>query len=266
MQKLPYKYNLKKSLLKGDEKLFHQHILRTEAIPSSADLREGYAEIQDQGQLGACTSFSACSVLEYLLGATSKLSELYFYYQERKEDGDISEDSGSTIARSAEVATTLGSCLESLDPYVISKFADTPTNEEDADAKNHKAVTKYQITNIEDILYSVGVLKKPVLIGIDVYESFEKIGEDGYVAMPKKDEQLLGGHALNICGYFYKNTGVVEEIEGEIEELLNKKKYKGLYFIVRNSWGTSFGDKGYIYMPVEFVLKHSKDWWHIDLK
>ena len=272
-KKLPYKYNLKKYLMRGDELLFHNYITKTRPVPSSADLRVGYAPIQDQGKLGACTAFSCCSVLEYLLGPSSKLSELYFYYEERKEDGNINEDSGSTIARSAEVATSIGSCLETLDPYIISNFANTPTTTMDADAPKHKAVTKYKITNINDILYCVGVLKKPVLIGIDVYESFEEIGSDGCVPMPKEGEELLGGHALNICGYFYKKTGVLEDIEKGIEkleegfeELISKNKYKGLYFIVRNSWGTEFGDKGYVYMSAEFLQKYSSDWWHIDLK
>jgi C1A family cysteine protease len=265
-KRLQYNLNLKPSKETGNELLFHHHVNKTKPIPTSADLREGYAPIQDQGQLGACTGFSACSVLEYLLGKDKKLSELYFYYQERKEDNDINEDGGSTIARSAEVATTLGTCLESLEPYDTAKFADTPTADMDKDAPNHKALTKYKITSIDDTLYSVGVLKKPVLIGIDVYESFEEIGSDGFVPMPKQGEQMLGGHAVNICGYFWQNKGMLHEIEEGIKDLFAKQQYKGLYFIVRNSWSESFGDKGYVYMSAEFLLKYSSDWWHIDLK
>lgn len=271
-KKLPYKYNLKRSVTRGTELLFNENVDKTQPIPSSADLRSGYGPIQDQGKLGACTSFSACSVLEYLLNSQIKLSELYFYYQERKEDNDVDTDSGSTVARSALVATTIGTCTETLDPYIIADFADKPTAADDLDAKNHKAVTKYKLTTIDDILYSVGVLKRPVLIGIDVYESFEEIGSDGYVPTPKAGEELLGGHALNICGYFFKQgeiwkdiDRVVDNIEEKMKGLLSKKKYDGLYFIVRNSWSESFGDKGYIYMPVNFVQKYSRDWWHIDL-
>jgi len=265
-KKLPYKYNLKKSVEKNTDLLFHEILDKTKKIPVSADIRSGYSPIKDQGKLGACTSFSACSVMEYLLNKNIDLSELYFYFQERKYDGDISDDGGSTIARSAEVATNIGSCIEDLDPYDISKFADTPSAESDADAKNHKAVTKYKLQTINDILYCVGVLNKPVLIGIEVYESFEEIGSDGYVPMPKKGEQLLGGHAINICGYFWKSGGILNEIEKEIESFLDKSKYNGLYFIVRNSWGETFGDKGYIYIPASFLQKYSSDWWHIDIK
>ncbi|MFL0197752.1 C1 family peptidase [Clostridium sp. WILCCON 0269] len=178
-KKLKYKYNLKREGIKKGAQLFHEEIKKTQIVPQNADLRAGYGPIKDQGELGACTSFSACSVLEYLLNKNISLSELYFYYQERKEDGDIKQDAGSTISRSAIVATTIGTCTEALDPYDISKFTNAPSVAMDAEAKNHKAVKRYAITTVDDILYSVGVLKRPVLIGIDVYESFEDIGSDG---------------------------------------------------------------------------------------
>jgi C1A family cysteine protease len=54
--------------------------------------------------------------------------------------------------------------------------------------------------------------------------------------MPQPGEQRLGGHALFCCGY-RDDT----QYEG------------GGYLIVKNSWGTGFGDEGYVYIPYAYV-------------
>ena len=72
----------------------------------------------------------------------------------------------------------------------------------------------------------------PVVIGIDVYESFEsdEVAKTGIVPIPGKKEQLLGGHAVCVVGY---------------DDSKN-------WLIVRNSWGTSWGNKGYFYLPYKY--------------
>lgn len=246
-----YKYNLKKDVQDERDYLFFKLVEKNQYIPESADLRNGYAPIEDQGKLGACTSFSACSVMEYLLNKNVELSKLFFYYQERKADGDISEDEGSTIRQSAKIAANVGTCREELEPYDIEKFTNTPSQEAYDDAPNHKVSSYHRITTIDDLMYAIGVLRTPVLIGCQVYESFEQTGSDGYVSIPDtKNEQLLGAHAINLCGYFWKKTS-------------KKSKYDGLYFIARNSWSEDFADKGYMYIPAQFIQKFSSDWWYL---
>ncbi|MEW6991230.1 C1 family peptidase [Colwelliaceae bacterium 6441] len=70
----------------------------------------------------------------------------------------------------------------------------------------------------------------PVIFGMMVPKSFYSIGSDGVMTMPCPKEPRLGGHALLVVGF---------DDEKEV-------------FIVRNSWGEEFGDKGYCYMPYEF--------------
>jgi C1A family cysteine protease len=67
-----------------------------------------------------------------------------------------------------------------------------------------------------------------------------KTGADGKMPMPAANEKVLGGHAVLAVGY--DDTA------------------KSL--IVRNSWGEKFGDKGYFYMPYEFVTEeNTADFW-----
>ena len=62
--------------------------------------------------------------------------------------------------------------------------------------------------------------------------------------MPKPDEKLLGGHAVMAVGY--DDTTEV--------------------FVIRNSWGNKWGDKGYFYMPYKFITNTdlASDFWVVE--
>jgi C1A family cysteine protease len=80
--------------------------------------------------------------------------------------------------------------------------------------------------------------------GTAVYESFESaaVARTGKVPLPKRGERVLGGHAVLVVEY--KQIG------------------RSLYAIVRNSWGTDWGEKGYFYMPKTFFDKgYVSDMW-----
>ena len=73
----------------------------------------------------------------------------------------------------------------------------------------------------------------PFVSGIILYESFENpdVAKSGNVPLPKKNERVLGGHAILVVGY---DAGKQQ-------------------FICRNSWGTTWGDKGYFYLPFAYL-------------
>jgi hypothetical protein len=84
------------------------------------------------------------------------------------------------------------------------------------------------------------------VVGISIYDSFEsqKVAKTGVVPMPNfKTENCLGGHAVLVVGYSDKEQ----------------------HWIVRNSWGSTWGDKGYFYLPYIYLLdaKLSSDLWNI---
>jgi C1A family cysteine protease len=74
---------------------------------------------------------------------------------------------------------------------------------------------------------------RPIVIGFSVYDSFEsqEVAQTGMVPMPGSNESMLGGHAVLLVGY------------DDPRQL----------WIVRNSWGESWGDKGYFYMPYQYL-------------
>jgi C1A family cysteine protease len=65
--------------------------------------------------------------------------------------------------------------------------------------------------------------------------------DDGVIPMPGLTEQEDGGHCMLIVGYNNENRT----------------------FLVRNSWGTAWGQQGYGAMPYDYILspKRTTDLW-----
>ena len=214
------------------------------------DLRDKCPQVYDQGKLGSCTANSIGFLYHYQeLQQKNKdvftPSRLFIYYNERKMEGHISTDSGAEIHDGIKSVHDLGVCDEKNWNYDIEYFNVKPSEFCYKQAKLHKAL-QYQAVkhNIEQFKLCL-LHGYPVSFGFVVFESFEskETATSGIMSMPKKDEKELGGHAVALVGYD------------------DDKKC----FIVRNSWGTTWGDKGYFYMPYEFIQnkKWTNDFWII---
>lgn len=203
-------------------------------VPYRADLRSQCPPVFNQGELGSCSANAGCTNIVMVLKKPEVvLSRLYMYYQERAKEGTITEDSGAQMRDICKVAVK-GVCEENFFPYVIQDFAKAPTAAANADSVNHKVTAYHSVRTLAEIKQAIGVNGQAVLMGMDVFESFEDepIALTGKMSMPKANEQNLGGHAVLIVGY------------DDLRKVL----------IVRNSWGDKWGDKGYFYMPYDYVL------------
>jgi hypothetical protein len=101
------------------------------------------------------------------------------------------------------------------------------------------------IADVKDAIFN----EKPVMMGFNVYDNskysyFERLSTSSYTYNPLTSTgklangvRLLGGHAVPIIGY-----------------IDDASQPGGGVVILQNSWGTSWGYKGYFYMPYS-VLK-----------
>lgn len=216
------------------------------ALPSSVDLRPQCPPIEDQGQLGSCTSFAAGAAIRFARKKQGLpdfvTSHLFLYYNSRRFKN---EDTGATIKDVIKSANQQGDCPESEWPYVISKFTVKPPAQCYTDALKDRALSYQRVQQSLSQMKACLASENPVVVGISVYQSFEsdEVAKTGMVPMPEPGEQLLGGHAVLVCG-FRDDT----------------QKW-----IFRNSWGLSWADGGYGYLDYQYLLNNglSSDFWTI---
>jgi C1A family cysteine protease len=93
------------------------------------------------------------------------------------------------------------------------------------------------------------------MFGFSVYSSIDQAGKTGKIPFPVKGEKLLGGHAVMAVGYDDRMK-IQNESPGGPETT-------GAV-LIRNSWGTKWGDRGYGWLPYEYVLRElALDWWSL---
>lgn len=214
-------------------------------LPTSVDLRHKFPPCYDQGELGSCTANALCAAFQYedpsFLG-----SRLFVYYNERNMEGTVSEDVGATLSDGITTLERYGVCPEIDWPYVIQNFSQTPPPNCYTDAAKHHVISATNILNNIVAMKQCLAEGFPFVVGIQIFESFEsqQVAMTGMVPMPNPaTDNCLGGHAVLVCGY-------------------NDAKQ---VWILRNSWGTQWGDHGYFYLPYPYLLDSNlcSDLWYI---
>jgi len=227
------------------------------ALPAAVKLIPYMEPIQQQGSRGTCISFTMTALNEYVLRSGPlhnryDLSEQHLYYEMKLIDGEPGE-CGTWLRNGADVLRDLGQCLENLWPY----NPDTECNDHGPfapsfvptyarpNALNFRLARPLE-TSTSDVLAIKAHLseKRPVAVAFDVYDSWKSSAEtqrSGRITMRVGNEPETGGHAVLLVGY--QDT---PDSPG------------GGYFIVRNSWGTSWANEspygaGYGTIPYEYI-------------
>lgn len=215
-------------------------------LPERTDLRGSCSAVEDQGNLGSCTANALAGNLEFLdykIDAQYQdVSRLFIYYNERALEDTVDFDSGASLRDGIKTLRKTGYCWESTWPYNIDLFTKKPSLRCYSEAKSHCIQSYHRITLLSEMLTCLAE-GYPFVFGFAVYESFEseRVARTGIVPMPRKDERMIGGHAVVAVGY-------------------DRKKKR---FLVRNSWGEEWGQKGYFTMPYAYIETLAQDFWTI---
>jgi C1A family cysteine protease len=218
-------------------------------IASLVDLRPALPPVFDQGSIGSCVGNGVACISQYVnmiqkqLTANDFLSRLFLYYNGRVIEHTTNEDSGLSIRDGIKSLVKYGACSEKVWPYIESKMYDKPSDEAYAQGKLEQALVYKRVSQNINAMTASLAEGFPIVFGAMLYDSFNRVTKSGFVVMPTKNENELGGHCMVIVGYDRSKA----------------------HFIVRNSWGEKWGSKGYCYIPYTYLLNPdlASDFWTV---
>lgn len=195
------------------------------------DLRSKFGPVEQQGRPNTCVPHAATSVVEAVLGV-SDLSRLFVYWNARTYTGTTSRDAGCTPRNAMRAISQFGVCPEGSWPYNVAQLHIRPSQAAFNEAAPLRSRIKaYQtVTNLA-ALKSALSQGLPVMFSMSVPDTYVSVTRFTGVQPPMaQTTSWVGSHAMVACG-FDDATGMV---------------------LARNSFGTSWGQGGYCYMPYDW--------------
>lgn len=244
------------------------------ALPASVDLRAWCSPIENQQSLGSCTAHAAAGVVEYFqrraYGKHIDGSRLFVYKTTRNLMG-VTGDTGAWLRNTMAALVMCGVPPEKYWPYTDRAsssggertFDDEPPSFVYAVADNFEALQYFchdplghnvppetVLTNVKRYL-AAGV---PSMFGFFGFPSADASNVPGAFPYPGPGERAEWGHAVVAIGYDDKI---------KIKNTRHNRETKGA-LLIRNSWGTSWGDQGYGWLPYEYVWQRlALDFWSL---
>lgn len=239
-------------------------------LPGSADLREWCSPVQYQGRYNTCTAHVTAGMVELLEskahGTYVPASRLFLYQVARRILGE-SGDPGVYLRQMMGTVALVGVPPEKYCPYLDTSIDHDPRLDDQPDAflyavaRDFGGARYFRLDEVgsspEQILNRMRACltaSLPSSLGFTLYmSSLRAASESGQVPMPQADEKPVGSHAVLVVGYDDD-----KEIGGDGVETT-----KGA-LLFKNSWGESWGQEGYGWLPYEYVARSlAKDCWSI---
>ena len=244
-------------------------------LPATRDLRPWCSAVENQGGLGSCTAHAGVGVVEYFerraFGRHVDGSRLFVYKATRNLMGVVG-DTGAWLRTTMGALCLLGVPPERYWPYTTRKqpgpagdrtFDTEPTSFVYGVADNYEALRYFchdpmgVAISKENVLASVKrflAAYVPSMFGFYGFPSFNHTNIKGGIPFPCPGERAVWGHAIVAVGY---------DDNKKIKNTLCNKETTGA-FLIRNSWGTGWGDGGYGWLPYDYVRSgFALDFWSL---
>lgn len=212
---------------------YQDHLVGAVEIPTSLDLRGKLLSVRNQGSLGTCAAFAGAAMKEWQerveVNYTGYFSP-WFIYLHRDSVGGAE---GMYLRNVMQLLQKKGVPPESEVPYHDATMASQISSQAVTDALLYVISNYAQVYSVDEL--KTALVKNGVcLVAVPIYN---------YSTRPWKQnagDSLIGGHAMAVCGY--DSTG----------------------FLIRNSWGITWGSAGYTTMPYEDFKLAYEFWSSVD--
>lgn len=213
--------------------------------PPSLDLRENWWVIKEQGETGACVGYAVAGLLKWHFvknGLIEKEQELSarFIWMANKEMDELTkfpttflEKAGTQTKLALQIAQKFGCVLEELLPM------EGPLSALDT-ATFYSIAAKLRVKSYHALGTNFNYWRRwltnsgPLLARVNVDNKWLDLDSKGVLNHHVSTDDNIG-HAICIVGYTPK------------------------YFIIRNSWGTGWGDLGYAYAGENYARSALSD-------
>lgn len=212
------------------------------ALPASKDLRQVWWNVGDQGATGSCVGWAtADSVLRYQfvhkgkLGLKDHLSPRFIWMASKETDEFTSrpttfiELEGTSLKAALDIARKFGAVLDADLPFGSGQLYPGEASTFYALAAQRKIAAYFNLGTTPAAWKTWLATVGPILTRLGVDATWDNATSTGGKLDTYQPSTVRGGHAVALVGY-------------------TKDR-----FIVRNSWGTGWGDKGFGYASLAYA-------------
>jgi C1A family cysteine protease len=213
------------------------------SLPASVDLRASWWTIGDQGSTGSCVGWASTDgVARYHMVNAGKIASpgllsLRYTWMASKETDELVyrpetfiEEAGTTLKAAMDILRKFGAVPEELLPFHISTTMYTgDENTFFATAASRRIASYFNLARDLTDWRTWLAAHGPIMAGVNVDATWDNATATKGNLDTFQPDTVRGGHAVCIVGY------------------TNDR------FIVRNSWGTAWGDKGFAYASEVYI-------------